>query len=677
MFFRNKNSLSKSNDVPTSRQENPKILHRVYFDDMPPYKDPFSRFLESWKGQLPEYRIMQWNASNVDLQANEWVRRAANAKSPVFLSEYFRWKVLSEYGGVYLDADCEVLDGRHFHAIVEDLYASSQYDAVVGVEDYSQGHPTAQTMIAKKNSALVRFMVEMYETTLSGPMWHWREIRGLIGPQLISLYFMENGFLDEKGMAPRLDNPVVKAGVKIYPQEYFSPKFAIDGRSLRYTKNTCIYHLFANLNMPWTDSTKQRLRDNPALFHEYVRLLNPLKTIHRIYFGFDGKPDACSAYLETWKTELPDYEIRHWNAENLPMDLNPYVIDLYEKRDHAFLTDYFRWWVLREHGGIYLDADIEIVDGRGLDHLIDELQEASEIDALIGVDNKASGWYTAHSMASKPNSDITKFMCNVYEQMGPIRAWRKKAFYLWAPQLTALYFFENGYHVDGMGTSPRLDYPVVAARVKILPQDYFSPIVPETQANGDLFTINGYTERTVICHHFACSWHDASSPYKTRADGFSLSVNSLLRDLGRIQLGAGVLRPRSDLAAHLLEQGQLAWQSGDGEGAKQFYREAIVAEPANECSWLKLARVLTIQSDYSEAETTLRKALALNDKAAPVHLQLAAVLVLQGFNDEAAVRLKHALRLNPASIDLWNDLAFEIPQLPSLDKFLDADTIRP
>ena len=267
--------------------------------------------------------------------------------------------------------------------------------------------------------------------------------------------------------------------------------------------------------MPWTDSTKQRLRDSPALFGEYIKLLNPLKTLHRIYFGFDGKSDSCARYLETWKEQLPDYEIRHWNAENLPMDLNPYVRDLYTKRDHAFLTDYFRWWVLREHGGVYLDADVEIIDGPNLDHLIDELQNSSTVDAIIGIDNKSSGWYTAHSMASKPNSDITKFMCNVYEEMGPLRAWRKKAFYLWAPQLTALYFFEHDHHVDGMGTSPNLDYPIVAARVKIYPQDYFSPIVPETQANGDLFTINGYTERTVICHHFACSWHDSKSLYQS------------------------------------------------------------------------------------------------------------------------------------------------------------------
>ncbi len=54
-----------------------------------------------------------------------------------------------------------------------------------------------------------------------------------------------------------------------------------------------------------------------------------LKKIHRIYFGFDGKPDLYQEYLETWKKELPDYQIYHWNASNLPMDCCDYVKALF------------------------------------------------------------------------------------------------------------------------------------------------------------------------------------------------------------------------------------------------------------------------------------------------------------------------------------------------------------
>ena len=99
-----------------------------------------------------------------------------------------------------------------------------------------------------------------------------------------------------------------------------------------------------------------------------------LKILHRIYFGFDGKPDPYIGYLKTWQEKLPDFEIRHWNADNLPIAACHFSRMMYELRDHAFLSDYFRWWVLREHGGVYLDADIEIVNGIIFRNLVEELE---------------------------------------------------------------------------------------------------------------------------------------------------------------------------------------------------------------------------------------------------------------------------------------------------------------
>jgi len=551
---------------------NPRILHRIYFEDMAPYRDNFGHYLDTWYREMPGYKVMKWNSSNLDLNANEWVRRAAEQKSPVFLSEYFRWKVLEQYGGMYLDADCEILNGAKLDELIEETFSSNEYDVALGVEDYDNGHPTAQSMVAKPDAELVKFMINMYDSYLSGPLWHWREIRGLIGPQLISLYFMEKGIRENHGMMCRLAAPKIVARVKVYPQDYFSPKFTIDGKTLRHTKNTCVYHLFANLNMAWDDETKQRLRDKPMLYAEYVDFLThktnagldrtlelrndapstikaviaheehdrrvrkniarEVKTLHRIYFGFDGLPDAFLGYLETWKQQLPGYEIKYWDASNLPIDDNEYVRELYDAKDHAFLTDYFRWWVLREHGGIYFDADIEVLNGTIFNSLIDNLLADDSFDAIIGIDEKKGGWYTAHSMAAKKGSPIATFMCSAYENLGPIRAWRKKAFYLWAPQLTALYFFDQGWNVDGMGTSPHLDHPVVAARVKIYPQEYFAPMSPSS-VRGGLFHINALTEKSCLCHHFACSWHESQSPYSGHKEAFSKTGNVLLKDLVR------------------------------------------------------------------------------------------------------------------------------------------------
>jgi hypothetical protein len=257
-----------------------------------------------------------------------------------------------------------------------------------------------------------------------------------------------------------------------------------------------------------------------------------LKRIHRIYFGFDGKPDPYQGYLENWRLQLPDYEIIHWNADNLPLDICHFSREMFAARDHAFLSDYFRWWVVREHGGIYLDADIEIVDGTKFNKIVEELEGSPNLNAFIGIDNKSGGWYTGHSMASKVNGAYARFMCDAYEGLGTVSIWRRKIFYFMSPQLSSLYFAYNGHNVDGMGTSPGLEQPVVLFGVKIFPQDFFSPMTPAQRDGKPSFAIDAVTDNTCICHHFSCSWHDEDSPYRMAKGTRDIQV-AFLSDLMR------------------------------------------------------------------------------------------------------------------------------------------------
>jgi hypothetical protein len=255
-----------------------------------------------------------------------------------------------------------------------------------------------------------------------------------------------------------------------------------------------------------------------------------LKVIHRLFFGFDGSADPYLGYLETWKKELPEYEIRHWNAENLPMELNDYVRRLHAAKDHAFLSDYFRWWLLREHGGIYLDADVEVIDGRKFNSVIEDLESSSDYDSVIGIDEASGGWFTAHSMASKAYSDLAEFMCEVYERMGPLALWRRKIFYFMAPQLVGLFFTSQGVNSDGMGSHPGLVAPTIKARTLILPQDYFSPVTPRMESGIGSFEVTGYTDNTSICHHFSGSWHTPDSPYYSAIEARKAGGNILLAE---------------------------------------------------------------------------------------------------------------------------------------------------
>ena len=248
------------------------------------------------------------------------------------------------------------------------------------------------------------------------------------------------------------------------------------------------------------------------------------KIIHRIYFGFDGKPDPYIDYLQTWREQLPEFKILFWDASNLPMDCCQFVREMYKQKDHAFLSDYFRWWCLREYGGVYFDADVEVTDGIKLNAIFDSVNSNNLLQGAIGIDNREGGWYTAHSMIMRKGSDITKFICSVYEGLGYFSIWRRKIFYLMAPQVTALYFDYHGYNSNLMGASPGLDCPCSVCGVKIYPQDYFSPLTPGPNTT---FVLNAVTENTCLCHHFSCSWHDDDSIYKKE----SLKHRRLLSEL--------------------------------------------------------------------------------------------------------------------------------------------------
>lgn len=92
------------------------------------------------------------------------------------------------------------------------------------------------------------------------------------------------------------------------------------------------------------------------------------KVIHAVWVGGAPMPALAKQCMESWKTFLPDYELRLWTEENSPMD-HPYVQDMYAKKLWAFASDYIRFWALEREGGIYLDMDMEVL--KPLDSFLD------------------------------------------------------------------------------------------------------------------------------------------------------------------------------------------------------------------------------------------------------------------------------------------------------------------
>ena len=92
------------------------------------------------------------------------------------------------------------------------------------------------------------------------------------------------------------------------------------------------------------------------------------KVIHYCWFGRNPLPPLAKECIASWKKFLPDYEIKEWNEDNFDVNIIPYTAEAYKQKKYAFVSDYARFWILYQHGGLYFDTDVEII--RPLDDII-------------------------------------------------------------------------------------------------------------------------------------------------------------------------------------------------------------------------------------------------------------------------------------------------------------------
>lgn len=77
---------------------------------------------------------------------------------------------------------------------------------------------------------------------------------------------------------------------------------------------------------------------------------------HLIWVGEGApRPDYVDTNLLAWKRLMPDWEVRLWTDEDVPH----HIADMVGRAaTGAQKADILRYWVVWEHGGVYLDADI-------------------------------------------------------------------------------------------------------------------------------------------------------------------------------------------------------------------------------------------------------------------------------------------------------------------------------
>ena len=128
------------------------------------------------------------------------------------------------------------------------------------------------------------------------------------------------------------------------------------------------------------------------------------KIVHVCWLSGDPFPEKIGKCIETMKAKLPDYELKIWTKDTFDVNSNLWVKQAFERKKYAFAADYFRFWVLYNHGGIYLDSDVEVLGN--FDDFLDcesflgfeflNIPEAAVVGATKGCSwvKKCLDWYT-------------------------------------------------------------------------------------------------------------------------------------------------------------------------------------------------------------------------------------------------------------------------------------------
>ncbi len=85
------------------------------------------------------------------------------------------------------------------------------------------------------------------------------------------------------------------------------------------------------------------------------------KKIHYCWFGRNPLPESAKKCIASWRKFFPDYEIIEWNEDNFDVNSIPYTREACEAKKYAFVSDYARYAILYDQGGIYFDTDVEVI----------------------------------------------------------------------------------------------------------------------------------------------------------------------------------------------------------------------------------------------------------------------------------------------------------------------------
>ena len=240
----------------------PKVIHYCWFGGkpLPPLAD---KCIASWKKFFPDYEIKRWDESNFDVNSTPYTREAYEAKKYAFVSDYARFVILYELGGIYFDTDVEVI--RPMDDIISaGPFMGCEASSKPSASPISLGVAPGLGLGVNPGHSLYKEIINMYSTL------HFRDNEGALITKTVVEHTTE--FLVSKGLVNTPDIQEIE-GIKIYPSDYFCPLNIVNLKLEITPRTATIHHYAGSWASPW-DRMKKRLQKllGPAITTSIQRI---------------------------------------------------------------------------------------------------------------------------------------------------------------------------------------------------------------------------------------------------------------------------------------------------------------------------------------------------------------------------------------------------------------------
>lgn len=233
----------------------PRTINYCWFGHNP-LNTNVKKCIRSWKEKCPDYKIIQWNESNFNINDTpNFVKKAYKEGKWAFVSDYARLKIIYDNGGVYLDTDVELLKSL-------DKLINIYNTGYMGFEDIDRIN-TGLGFAAQKNDSLILELMNSYNNL----NFDINDLSNLSCPVINTQVLVKNGLLLNNSLQ-KIDN------IEILPTDYLCPENMYTGKT-KITSNTISIHHY---NASWM-SPKELLRMKVIIF---LKGLLPSKLVNKI-----------------------------------------------------------------------------------------------------------------------------------------------------------------------------------------------------------------------------------------------------------------------------------------------------------------------------------------------------------------------------------------------------------